>query len=93
MYLLTKDLIHVIIYIQLERGGLMKNTTSVRMPKKYQGMIAEIYKDSEGYWAYSKSGHLFEGTGCHTAHEYSQSDLLAMIRTLGECDCKDCINI
>lgn len=61
-----------------------------KLPKKYQSMIEEISKDSDGYWAYSKKGFMFEGMGCHTAHEYTQKELLSMIRTLKPCECKEC---
>jgi hypothetical protein len=70
----------------------MNNKTNIKVPKKYQNMIDEIYKDSEGYWAYSKSGFYFGhmGNGCHTAHEYSQSELLTVIRSLKPCECEKC---
>jgi hypothetical protein len=70
----------------------MKNFTNIKVPMKYQPMIDEIDKDSDGYWAYSKYGYHFAGMGgaCHTAHEDTHKDLLSMIRTLEPCDCKDC---
>jgi hypothetical protein len=63
------------------------------IPKKYMENITEVYKDSEGWWAYSKKGYRFEGMGCHTAHEDTQKDLLAMIRTMVPCDCEQCVEI
>lgn len=68
----------------------MNNETSVKVPLKYQGMITEIYKDSDGYWAYSNKGFMFEDMGCHTAHEDTQADLLRVIRSLIPCDCDEC---
>lgn len=70
----------------------MKNTTTVRVPKKYQPMIELIEHDSDGYWAYSNYGYHFSGMGgdCHTAHEDTHKDLLNMIRTLEPCDCREC---
>jgi hypothetical protein len=68
----------------------MQNTTSVKVPKKYEHMIKLIEKDDEGYWAISEDGYYFGGMGAHTAHEYNQKELLAMIRTLRECDCEQC---
>lgn len=70
----------------------MKNTTNIKVPKKYQFMIQEIDKDDDGYWAYSKWGFQFKGMGCHTAHEDTQTELLSMIRTLERCDCENCKN-
>ena len=60
----------------------MKNSTKLKVPKKYQHMIDEVQKDCDGWWAYSKDGYIFESTSCHTAHEYNQNDLLKEIRTL-----------
>jgi hypothetical protein len=70
----------------------MKNTTSIKVPKKYEHMIEEIYQDSDGYWVYSKAGFHFAYMGgeCHTGHEDTQRDLLMVIRTLETCTCKDC---
>lgn len=61
------------------------------IPKKYMQNITEVYKDSEGWWAYSKKGYKFEGMGCHTAHEDTQHELLKMIRTMVPCDCDQCM--
>lgn len=71
----------------------IKNNSTVKVPKKYQGMLAEIdYEGRDsGYWAYSKKGFMFEGMGCHTAQEYSQGELLKMIRTLKPCECEECV--
>jgi predicted nucleic acid binding AN1-type Zn finger protein len=68
----------------------MNNTTTIKVAKKYQGMLETIEKDSDGYWAYSNKGFQFAGMGCHTAHEDTQKDLLAMIRTLEPCECEQC---
>ncbi|MDH6367061.1 MULTISPECIES: hypothetical protein [unclassified Breznakia] len=60
----------------------MKNLTRIKIPKKYIKYIDEVTKDSDGYWAFSKEGVIFESMGCHTAHEPSQKELLSVIRTL-----------
>lgn len=69
----------------------MKNSTTIKIPKKYQAMISEVYKDSDGYWAYSEDGFMFTDTECHTAHEDTHKDLLRVIRSLAPCDCYECI--
>jgi hypothetical protein len=61
------------------------------IPKKYMQNIIEVYKDSEGWWAYTKKGFKFAGMGCHTAHEDTQHELLKMIRTMEPCDCEQCM--
>jgi hypothetical protein len=61
------------------------------IPKKYMEHIDEVYKDSDGWWAYTKKGFQFAGMGCHTAHEDTQHELLKMIRTMEPCDCDQCM--
>lgn len=69
----------------------MQNLTKIKIPKKYQDKLELIDNEgSEGYWAYSNKGFQFGGMGCHTAHEYTVKELLAMIRTLEPCDCEQC---
>lgn len=70
----------------------MKNATNIKIPKKYQNMIEEIYHDSDGYWAYAEYGFHFKDMGgeCHTAHEDTQTELLSVIRSLEPCKCKEC---
>lgn len=68
----------------------MINTTTIKVPKKYEGMIQFVEKDCDGYWAYSLPGFYFPDMGCHTAHEDTQAALLEMIRTIKPCDCKEC---
>jgi hypothetical protein len=70
----------------------MENTTSIKIPKKYESKLELVERDSDGYWAYSIKGFQFEGMGgeCHTAHEDTQHELLKMIRTVIPCNCKQC---
>ncbi len=68
----------------------MKNNTSIKIPNKYKHMIDEVYKDSDGYWAYSKDGYRFISTDSHTAHGYTQAEFLDDIRSLAKCDCSEC---
>lgn len=68
----------------------MKNETSIRIPKKYQKMIKEIYHDSDGYWAYTEKGYFVEGMGCHTIHEDTHKEFLEMMRTIKICNCEEC---
>ncbi|MCY0092186.1 MULTISPECIES: hypothetical protein [Bacillus amyloliquefaciens group] len=63
----------------------MKNTTSIKVPKKYQHMIEDIYPDSggNGYWCHSKEGYGFEEwEGAEIIREDTQALLLQSIRTL-----------
>lgn len=64
----------------------MKNTTNVKVPKKYQNRIVELYHDEDGYWCYMEAGYYAGGMGsydeCHTIHEDTVSELLYQIRRI-----------
>lgn len=63
----------------------MNNLTSIKVPKKYQQMIADIYPDSEGngYWCHSKAGYGFEEwEGAEIAREDTKKMMLHTIRSL-----------
>ena len=72
----------VIEEISKEEEPEFINNTTIKIPKKYQHMLEEVDQDDDGYWAYAREGYIFPEMGCRTAHEYTQKDLLAMIRTL-----------
>ena len=59
--------------------ALKKSTGSTARAIK---MLEEVDQDGDGYWAYAREGYIFKGMGCRTAHEYTQKELLEMIRTL-----------
>lgn len=60
----------------------MKNQTSIKVPKKYQGAIDEIIKDVEGYWVYLNDGYKSSDTMTYTIHEYTQKDVLKSLQTI-----------
>lgn len=72
----------------------MNNSTNIKVPKKYESFISEIYRDCDGYWAYCVNGYQFADMGgaCHIAHEDKQSELLKVIRSLTTCDCPSCLD-
>ena len=78
--------------VEVEEEKEFKNNTKMKVPFKYQHMLQEIDNEGRdsGIWAYSKEGYQFGVTGSHTLHEYNQKDLMAGIRTLRKCECKDC---
>lgn len=51
----------------------------------------EVFKDSDGYWGYTKKGFRFGITECHTAHGNTQKELLSDIRSMEPCDCDECM--
>lgn len=68
----------------------MKNSTSIKIPAKYENMLDVVYKDVDGYWAETVAGFMFPSMECHTAHEDTQAELLRVIRTAVPCDCDQC---
>lgn len=63
------------------------------VPKKYMENMDEVFKDSDGYWAYTKKGFRFAETECHTAHGKTQKEILSDIRSMEPCDCDECMGI
>jgi hypothetical protein len=71
----------------------MENRTSIKIPKKYEPKIEEVYKDSEkGYWCYTEKGYYFSDAdyGIHIIREDTQQQLLEMIRSIEPCNCDEC---
>ena len=71
----------------------MKNYTGMKIAKKYEAGIEEIYKDIDGVWAHAAAGYYFESMDTHTAHEDNQKDLYKVIQTLAPCECEECENM
>lgn len=71
-------------------GTKMKNSTKIRVPKKYQERVREIYQDSDGYWCYLNRGWYWEDWGLHTIHEDTQKRILECIAATKKCDCNYC---
>ena len=67
----------------------MKNTTKIKVPKKYQSRINEISNDSDGYWCYLK-GWYWDDPGLHVIHEDTQEAVLECIRQMEPCTCNYC---
>lgn len=70
----------------------MNNLTSIRVPKKYQNRIAEIYQDIDGYWCELSGGWYWDDWSLHVIHEDTQADILRCIRETKPCDCERCRN-
>lgn len=54
--------------------------------------VTSAWKEDEGgkpsLWAELRVGWAFEG--CHSAHEYTATDLLRAINSASPCSCDDC---
>lgn len=68
----------------------MKNTTNMKLAKKYEDKVKLVEKDFDGYWGYSEKGFMFKSTGSHTAHGETQKEFLSDLKSITKCDCKDC---
>lgn len=60
----------------------MVNTSDVKVPKKYQHMLKEVYKDQDGYWGHCEEGYISSDTECGIIHEYSKSEFRSALRFL-----------
>lgn len=65
----------------------MKNSTKIKVPKKYEHMIEEIWQEDDGwsergpsYWVTIADGFWSPQMQCHTLHESSQKEILELIR-------------
>lgn len=68
----------------------MNNYTTIKIPDKYQDMISEIGKDSDGYYIYSADGFYFKHNDSHSAFEDTQKQVLSVLRYLDKCNCDEC---
>lgn len=66
------------------------NSTKMKIPLMYQDMLTEVYHDSDGYWAYTRTGFMSPTTECHTIHEMTQKELIKEIRMIEPCYCDVC---
>ena len=78
------------------KGGVgLKNTTKIKVPKKYESMIAVVFEDQDGYWVGTEPGfRLVDPDQCGSVHEWgedTQKELLAVIRSVAPCECSDCL--
>lgn len=67
----------------------MKNSTTIKVPKKYQHMIGEIWTEDDGwsdwgpsYWVSIAEGFYSPDMECHTLHESTQKEILSLIRRI-----------
>ena len=74
----------------------MKNTTGIKVPKKYHKMIdcleTELQDDSGiVYWLCTAKGYAIGYEGIHVMSELTKREIIADIKTIVPCNCKDCI--
>ena len=62
----------------------------MKIPKKYQERVMEIYQDDDGWWIYLNRGWRVCDNLCHTLHEDTQTRLLDELRKTVNCDCPYC---
>ena len=62
----------------------MKNSTNIKIAKKHQNKIDEIFKEYEGYWVYLKEGYIFESMECGAQCFETQKELLEGLKDIKE---------
>ena len=64
----------------------MKNSTNIKIPKKFHSMIDEMYEDQDGYWCHVANGYYASGMDgydvCHTIHEDDIPEFLRQIKLI-----------
>ena len=64
----------------------MKIETKIRIPKKYQAGLSEVYRDDDGIWGYCADGYYAAGMdgydACHTIHEDNVADFMRQVRLI-----------
>ena len=67
----------------------MLNRTTLKVPKKYQPMINEIWQEDDGfsehgpsYWVAIADGYWSPDMQCRTLHESTQKEILMLIRNI-----------
>ena len=68
---------------------MLRNSTSLKIGKKYESAISEVFKDSDGYWIYLNYGYISTETQCGTIHEYTLAGLVKQLRTIRKIEDND----
>ena len=66
----------------------MINKTSIKVPKKYEERVKELFHDSDGYWLILNEEWCSDDYSLHIIHQDTQADVLMMLRLTEPCDCK-----
>lgn len=67
----------------------MKNSTNIKIPKKYQKYIREVWSEKDtgdGYWADLLECCICWDTECHYVHEWSVKDFLKSLQSIDVMD-------
>jgi len=64
----------------------------MKIPKKYQNRVYEVYQDEDGFWCYLNEGWCYDQKGQHIIHEDTKTEVLKCIKYTEKCMCSDCVN-
>ena len=67
----------------------MKNETNIRIPKKYEKYIIEVWSEQgtgDGYWANLIECCMCWDTECHYVHEWTVKDFLKSLQSIDVID-------
>lgn len=73
----------------------MKNSTNIKIPKKYEKYILEVWYEGteDGYWANLLECCICNDTDCHYVHEWTQKDFLKSLQSISVMDEKRYISV
>jgi len=58
--------------------------------KKYDAVIEDFTHDEDGYWLYPVYGFYNSCPGSHIIHEDTMKEVLAALKDVKPCNCKEC---
>jgi len=67
----------------------MENSTNIRIPKKYEKYIKEVWSEQgtgDGYWADLIECCMCWDTECHFVHEWTVKDFLKSLQSISVID-------
>ena len=67
----------------------MKNNTNIKIAKKHQHKIDEIFREYEGYWVYLEEGYVFESMECGSQCFETQKELLEGLKDIVEIEVEE----
>jgi uncharacterized protein (UPF0262 family) len=53
----------------------------LKLPKKYNNIVKDYYKDQDGYWLILKDGYIEPDMQARTIHEESHNEIVNKLKT------------
>ena len=68
----------------------MSKTINLAAKRNPLVIEAEVWQDSDGYWIPLVAGYKCSYSDCHTIHELTVQLVLDAMKSIMECDCREC---